>query len=92
MAEHTFPIFITVATTYDGKKDIFMIDNLIYAQAVIEGRCVDLLLEEEDLIRGFQNAINNPSEIPISGQCWVIKKPEKCSLLGRILNKCCDCD
>jgi len=65
--------------------------NRVYAQAIIDGRKVDLLLEEEDLVRGFKNALTYPQEIPTLGQCWSCEKPSKCSLLDRILNKCCDC-
>lgn len=69
-----------------------MEENKIYAQALVDGRKIDLLLEQEDLIRGFKNALENPTEIPAMGQCWSCEKPEKCSLLSRILNKCCDCE
>tara|TARA_B100000900_G_scaffold395771_1_gene394460 strand:+ start:644 stop:862 length:219 start_codon:yes stop_codon:yes gene_type:complete len=65
--------------------------NYIHAKAMINGRCVDLLLEQEDLIRGFENMLENPAYVPAEGQCWSIQKPEKCSVLDRIMNKCCEC-
>tara|TARA_R110000824_G_scaffold70114_1_gene180189 strand:- start:556 stop:780 length:225 start_codon:yes stop_codon:yes gene_type:complete len=65
--------------------------NLIYAKAMINGRCVDLLLEQEDLIRGFENMLEHPKEVPIEGQCWSIDKPDKCGILDRLMNKCCEC-
>jgi|DEB0MinimDraft_4_1074332.scaffolds.fasta_scaffold00967_18 hypothetical protein len=69
-----------------------MNENRTYAQAIIDGRRVDLLLEEEDIVRGFKNALAHPKEIPALGQTWPADKPNKCTFLGRILNKCCDCD
>lgn len=66
--------------------------NRVYAQAILDGRTVDLLLEEEDLVRGFKNALAHPEEIPALGQYWPCEKPNKCSLLDRILKKCCDCN
>jgi hypothetical protein len=65
--------------------------DLIHAKAMINGRSVDLLLEQEDLIRGFENMLNNPGQVPAEGQCWPIEKPDKCGVMDRIMNKCCDC-
>ena len=65
--------------------------DFIHAKAMVNGRCIDLLLEQEDLIRGFENMLENPAQIPVEGQCWSIEKPEKCGVLGRIMNKCCEC-
>ena len=69
-----------------------MSKNRTYAQAIVDGRKVDLLLEEEDIVRGFKNALSFPEEIPVEGQSWSIEKPNRCSFLGRLLNKCCDCN
>ena len=66
--------------------------NLIYAKAVIDGRCIDLLLEQEDLLRGFQNALDNPTDIPAAGQCWINQKADKCGIWDRIMNRCCGCN
>lgn len=66
--------------------------NLIYAKAIVDGRCIDLLLEQEDLLRGFQNALDNPRSVPAAGQCWVNQKPEKCGIWDRLMNRCCGCN
>ena len=49
--------------------------DFIHAKAMVNGRCIDLLLEQEDLIRGFENMLENPAQIPVEGQCWSIEKP-----------------
>jgi len=65
--------------------------NLIHATVIVEGRCMDLLLGEDEIVNGFKNALSRPDLVPIAGQCWQCQRPDKCSLLDRILNKCCDC-
>ena len=67
-------------------------NELVHAKVVIDGRCVDLLLSEDSIVDGFKNAMNNPDDIPVDGQYCPCDKPEKCSLLDRILNRCCECD
>jgi len=66
--------------------------DLIHAKAMVNGRCVDLLLKQEDLIRGFENMLENPEAVPAEGQCWSIEKPDRCGILDRIMNKCCECN
>lgn len=66
-------------------------EELIYAQATIDGRCIDLLLTHDQIMQGFESGLSNPDAIPAFGQCWNIQKPNKCSLLDRIMNRCCDC-
>lgn len=66
-------------------------EDLIYAQATIDGRCIDLLLTQDQILQGFENGLANPERIPVCGQCWDIKKPNKCGILDRIMNRCCDC-
>ena len=66
-------------------------NELIYAQVNIDGRCIDLLLTHDQIMEGFESGLSNPDKIPAFGQCWNINKPNKCSLLDRIMNRCCDC-
>ena len=67
-------------------------EDLIYAQATIDGRCIDLILTQEQLMQGFETGLARPDLIPACGQCWDIKKPNKCGVLDRIMNRCCVCN
>ena len=69
--------------------------KLYYSKVVVDGRCIDLLLSEDEVETGAERALENPSIVvsfPEShGSCWSADKPPKCGLWSRIMNKCCEC-
>jgi hypothetical protein len=65
-------------------------DNLFYAKSEINGRTVDLVLTEEQVITGVKSALQN-SEFVCKmnpGNCWPIDKPEECPIWRRIFGLC----
>lgn len=69
--------------------------KLYYSKVIVDDRCIDLLLNEEEIEMAAERALDNP-EIVVSfpeshGNCWTPSKPPKCSFWSRIMNKCCDC-
>ena len=71
-------------------------NKLYYSKVIVDGRCVDLLLSEDEIETGAERALENP-EIVLSfpeshGSCWSAEKPPKCNFWNRIINKCCECN
>jgi len=69
--------------------------KLYYSKVIVDGRCLDLLLSEDEIEVAAERALDNPETVvsfPEShGNCWSAEKPPKCSLWSRIMNKCCEC-
>jgi hypothetical protein len=71
---------------------IMEIDNLFYAKTTINGRDIDLVLTEQQILDGVKTALNN-SEFVCQmnpGNCWPVEKPEGCSFWQKLF-KVCDC-
>lgn len=72
-----------------------MSNEYIHVKKVIDGRCIDLLFTEDEFIEASSRAIDvkNAHQLEdITGQCWPVDKPPKCSLWDRIMGRCCQCD
>ena len=70
-----------------------MDQKYFYAKANIDGRCVDLLLSNAEIIRAFNRAKENQSTVDeIRGYselcCDVATEPKKCSIWEKLLGKC----
>ena len=67
--------------------------NLFYAKTNINGRDVDLVLTEAQIMEGVKTALSNSELVCQSnpGNCWPIDKPKGCSLWQKIFNVC-DCN
>ena len=66
-----------------------------YTKIELDGRCINLLLTEKEVIRSHKRAIDNATKNGIDesmfGVCWPTEQPPKCSLWDRILGRC-NCD
>ncbi len=71
-------------------------DNLLHTTILVDGRCIDLLLTEDEIATSFGRAINKSNKDFIDTEnccsCWSIKSPPKCSLWSKILGQCNDCE
>ena len=64
-------------------------EDYIHVSTSFDGRCVDLLLTQEELQEAAIRAFKNPDQVPANGQCWSIEKPSKsCSILQFVMGKC----
>jgi len=70
--------------------------KLYYSRVIVDGRCLDLLLDEDEIATGIERALENPTIVDqfpeASGSCWPMEKPPKCNFWNRITNKCCECN
>jgi len=61
----------------------------------IDGRCLDLLLTDEEVSQCFERALLNKNfkfiDLNKSCKSWTIDKPRTCSLWKKLL-KICKCD
>jgi hypothetical protein len=69
--------------------------KLYYSKVVIDGRQLDLLLDEQEIQNATERALKLPSLVleckDSHGNCWPCEKPPKCNLWDRIMNNCCEC-
>jgi hypothetical protein len=67
-------------------------ENLFYAKTTINGRDIDLILTEQQVLDGVKSALTN-SELVCQmnpGNCWPVEKPNGCSFWQKLFNVC-DC-
>jgi len=67
-------------------------ENLFYAKTNVNGRDIDLVLSEQQILEGVKTALNN-SEFVCQmnpGNCWPVEKPKGCSFWQKLFNVC-DC-
>jgi hypothetical protein len=69
--------------------------KLYYSKVVVDGRMLDLLLDEEEIEKANNRALQNPSLVvectESHGNCWPCEKPPKCGFWDRVMNNCCQC-
>jgi len=65
-------------------------NNLFYAKTEINGRVVDLVLTEQQVLDGVKVALQNPEMICQNnpGSCWPIEKPNDCPVWKKIFGVC----
>jgi|APSaa5957512535_1039671.scaffolds.fasta_scaffold116367_3 hypothetical protein len=71
--------------------------NYYYGKVVIDGVSVTVMLTEKETQKTSERAMDNIEKVPseiTEGDCWDVEccRTTKCSLLKRIMGKCCDCD
>lgn len=68
---------------------------LIHTKVEIDGRCIDLLMTEEEVIACFKRALLNENfkYINLENSCnsWPVQKPKTCIFWKKLLG-ICDCD
>jgi hypothetical protein len=65
--------------------------QLHFAKTEIDGRCIDMLLTEDEIIKASKRALNptNSKFMPeVLNTCWPIEHPPKCSFWDRLLGNC----
>ena len=64
--------------------------DLYYAKTEINGRTLDLVLTEEQVITGVKTAIENAEFVcrMNPGNCWPVEKPQDCPLWKKIFGLC----
>jgi hypothetical protein len=67
-------------------------ENIFYAKTNINGRDVDLVLTEQQILDGVKSALKNTEFVcqMNPGNCWPVEKPKGCSLWQKLFNVC-DC-
>lgn len=66
---------------------------LITTKAMIDGRCLDLILTEEEVIAAHARSFNPEYSLLLGDDCcscWPVER-EPCGFWDRLLNKC-ECD
>lgn len=68
---------------------------LRHTTITIDGRCIDLLLTDEEISAAFERAIKdeNSSFIDMNKccSCWPVNPPPECPLWRKILGICKEC-
>jgi hypothetical protein len=71
-------------------------ENLLHTTILVDGRCLDLLLTEDEIAKSFGRSLDQNNQHLINQEdcckCWTIKPPPKCSLWSKILGQCNDCE
>lgn len=71
--------------------------KLFHATIIVDDRCLDLLLTEDEIAQAFERSLHSEN-IQILDKdkcckCWsVIKPPQKCGFWNKILGYCQDCE
>lgn len=67
-----------------------------HAVTTVDGRCLDLLLTDEEVSTAFERSLKDDNQqfIDNDRRCgsWPINKPPECSFWRRILGICRECD
>lgn len=69
---------------------------LRHANITVDGRCIDLLLTEDEISVGLERFLKEENrefiEIDKCCTCWPINKPPECPFWQRVLGICKQCD
>lgn len=65
-------------------------ENVFYAKAQINGRTVDLVLTEDQIVDGVKRGLQNCDFVceMNPGNCWPIEKPQECPVWKKIFGIC----
>lgn len=69
-------------------------EQLYYAKTVVNGRDIDLVLTEKQVVDGLQSALLNSGFVCASngGNCWPVEKPTDCPFWRKVFNICKKCE
>lgn len=65
-------------------------NNTFYAKTEINGRVIDMVLTEDQVIDGMKLALQNSDLVcqMNPGNCWPIEKPNDCPIWKKIFGIC----
>lgn len=67
-----------------------------HTKIIVDGRCLDLLMTEEEITTCFERCLLNENEkyIDQKTRCssWPLNMPPECSFWKKILGMCRECD
>lgn len=67
-----------------------------HATITVDGRCLDLLLTEDEITTCFERTLEEKNHAYIDMQnccqCWPVNKPPECPFWRKILGMCESCD
>jgi hypothetical protein len=65
-------------------------ENLFYAKTDVNGRTVDLVLTEDQVLNGVKAALQNSDLVckMNPGNCWPVEKPNDCPFWKKIFGVC----
>jgi hypothetical protein len=61
----------------------------------VDGRCLDLLLTEDEIAAGFERCLEASNQKFIGEKCcacWPVNKPPECPFWRKILGLCVQCE
>jgi hypothetical protein len=63
---------------------------------VVDGRCLDLLLTEDEIAASFERCLSENNQKFINQDhccsCWPVNMPPECPFWKRIMGMCRECD
>jgi hypothetical protein len=69
---------------------------LRHTTVTVDGRCLDLLLTDEEISVAFERALKGENQELIEKgkccSCWPVNQPPECPFWRRILGICKECD
>lgn len=69
---------------------------LRHTTITVDGRCIDLLLNDEEISAGLERAIDGANQGLIDMDkccsCWPVNQPPECPFWERVLGICKQCD
>lgn len=70
--------------------------HLRHTTIAVDGRCLDLLLTDEEISIAFERSLREENSGVIDPEkrcsCWPVNQPPECSFWRRILGICRECD
>lgn len=67
-----------------------------YTNIVVDGRCLDLLMTEDEIATCFERSLHEVNQKFIDKEkcctCWSVNKPPECPFWSKILGICKECD
>lgn len=70
--------------------------QLRHTTIAVDGRCLDLLLTDEEITVAFERSLREENQGVIDQtkrcSCWPVNPPPECSFWRRILGICRECD
>ena len=68
----------------------------VHATITVDGRCLDLLLTEDEIAACFERTLSEQNQKFIDVEkcctCWPINKPPECTFWRKVLGMCESCD